>query len=320
MSMALTKTDVYTDFAGLTQLRLNTQSNPEATLRAAGQQFEALFIQMMLKSMRDASPGDSLLGSQGQDMYRDMFDKQISLTLASKGSLGLAEAMVKQLGQHLSVSPAIGSGAADAQPSSSTPTSSPSSLSSLPKTSASASTSMNESQGNDERSFSTPEEFVAAMWPVAQASARELGVDPRVLIAQAALETGWGRTVIQHVHGRSSHNLFGIKADTRWDGASVNVATLEYRDGVASKERANFRSYASYEQSFADYVNFIKSQPRYRDALAHGGDATRYLTELQNAGYATDPRYADKIGSILQGDALSGRVADLTGNGGGSIA
>src|SRR3569832_1733952 len=185
---------------------------------------------------------------------------------------------------------------------------------------APASVNVSTTQDEERPGIATREEFVAAMWPAAQASARELGVDPRVLIAQAALETGWGRAVMQHGDGRSSHNLFGIKADNNWSGASVNVATLEYRDGLAAKERANFRSYDSYEQSFADYVDFIKSQPRYREALAHGGDARRYLSELQSAGYATDPRYADKIGSILQGEVLSGRSSDLTGSGGGPIA
>lgn len=325
MSIGSTKTDVYTDFAGLAQLRLNGQSNPDETLRAAGRQFESLFIQMMLKSMRDASPGDSLLGGHEQDTYRDMFDKQISLTLAAKGSLGLAEAMVRQLGQRAPVSPGAAHSDADAQsPSLGRAGASPSSM---PSTSGTAnmplppaSVNVSTTQDDERRGFATREEFVAAMWPAAQASARELGVDPRVLIAQAALETGWGRAVMQHGDGRSSHNLFGIKAGNNWSGASVNVATLEYRDGLAAKERANFRSYDSYEQSFADYVDFIKSQPRYREALAHGGDAKRYLSGLQSAGYATDPRYADKIGSILQGETLSGRSGDLTGSGGGPIA
>src|SRR3569832_2246141 len=116
MSIDSTKTDVYTDFAGLAQLRLNGQSNPDATLRAAGRQFESLFIQMMLKSMRDASPGDSLLGGHEQDTYRDMFDKLIALTLAAKGSLGLAEAMVRQLGQRVPESPGAAHSDAGAQP------------------------------------------------------------------------------------------------------------------------------------------------------------------------------------------------------------
>lgn len=318
MSISSTKTDVYTDFSGLARLRLNAQSKPEETLLAAGRQFEALFIQMMLKSMRDATPGDTLLGGQEQDTYREMFDKQISLTLAAKGSLGLADAMARQLSSP-SVPPVATDG--DAQPygAASAAASAPERLSASSPATGSALVDTHATQG-ERRAFATREEFVAAMWPAAQTAARELGVDPRVLIAQAALETGWGRAVMQHGDGRSSHNLFGIKADARWDGPSVNVATLEYRDGVAAKERASFRSYESYEQSFADYVGFIKSQPRYREALTHGGDAVRYLSGLQTAGYATDPRYADKIGSILQGGILSGVAGNLTPNGGGPIA
>lgn len=317
MSINATKPEVYTDFKGLTELRLNAQSNPEQTLRAAGRQFEALFIQMMLQSMRDASPGDPLLGDGGgQAMYRDMFDKQISLALSEKGSLGLAEAVMRQLRQGLPATPSepmplvqpLIPATSDGRPDASSQVTPPV-----------APANPDASRNNSPQAFNTPDEFVTAMWPAAQAAARDLGLDPRVLIAQAALETGWGRSVMQHGDGRSSHNLFGIKAAGNWEGLSVRVPTVEYRDGVAVKERADFRAYDSFKQSFADYVDFLKSQPRYREALAHGGDARRFLGELQSAGYATDPRYADKIGAILQGEVLSGRTGDSIGSGGKPI-
>ena len=293
MTIGATKADVYTDFKGLAELRLNGQANPEETLRTAGRQFEAMFIQMMLKSMRDASPGDSLMGSGGQDMYQDMFDKQISLTLSAKGALGLGEAMVRQMQQAQAVPKNIPDAAAVAMPLRPSAPAGP------------RAAAQHESQSG----FKTPEAFVAALWPAAQASAHELGVDPRVLIAQAALETGWGRSVLQQGDGRSSHNLFNIKAGESWEGGRVNVATLEYRDGVAMKERANFRVYDSFKDSFADYVELIKSQPRYRDALANAGDPRQFVNELQRAGYATDPRYAEKIDAILRRDLLSGLPA-----------
>lgn len=318
MSINATKPDVYTDFKGLAELRLNAESKPEETLRAAGRHFEALFIQMMLKSMRDASPGESLMGGGGQEMYRDMFDKQISLTLSEKGSLGLADAMMRQLRQSLPTTAAPSENGETAPMSMlSTPASAGTTSASSPHVPPAAPVL---SAGVEPQAFNTPHEFVTAMWPAAQAAARDLGVDPRVLIAQAALETGWGRSVMQRGDGSSSHNLFGIKTGNHWDGRSVNVATLEYRDGVAMKERANFRAYDSYADSFADYVDFLKSQPRYRDALNQAADPQRFLSALQNAGYATDPRYADKIGSILRGDVLSGRSTDLTGSTGGPIA
>lgn len=314
MTIGATKADVYTDFKGLAELRLNGQANPEETLRTAGRQFEAMFIQMMLKSMRDASPGDSLMGSGGQDMYQDMFDKQMSLTLSAKGALGLGEAMVRQMQQAqaapkntpdaaaaaMPLRPSAPAGEALPPPTRAVPAAAPAG----PRAAAS-----HESQSG----FKTPEEFVAALWPAAQASAQELGVDPRVLIAQAALETGWGRSVLQQGDGRSSHNLFNIKAGESWEGGRVNVATLEYRDGVAMKERANFRVYDSFNDSFADYVEFIKSQPRYRDALANAGDPRQFVNELQRAGYATDPRYAEKIDAILRRDLLSGLPAFRAG-------
>lgn len=313
MSIGATKTDVYTDFKGLTELRLNAESKPEETLRAAGRHFEALFIQMMLKSMRDASPGDPLMGGGGQELYRDMFDKQISLTLSEKGSLGLAEAMVRQLRQHLPEADAAPAGAASSTALPQRPNAG------IDAATAASSPAAAAHAAPGTTSFDNPDQFAAAMWPAAQAAGRELGVDPRVLIAQAALETGWGRSVMRQAEGGSSHNLFGIKAGVNWHGPSVNVATLEYRDGVAVKERANFRAYGSYAESFADYVDFIKSQPRYREALTHAGDPQRYLNELQNAGYATDPRYADKIGNILRGEVLAGLSGDSIGSGGGPI-
>lgn len=311
MTIGATKADVYTDFKGLAELRLNGQANPEETLRTAGRQFEAMFIQMMLKSMRDASPGDSLMGSGGQDMYQDMFDKQMSLTLSAKGALGLGEAMVRQMQQAQPVPKNIPDAAAAAMP---LRPSAPAGEALPPPTravpAAAAPTGPRAAaQHASQSGFKTPEAFVAALWPAAQASAHELGVDPRVLIAQAALETGWGRSVLQQGDGRSSHNLFNIKAGESWEGGRVNVATLEYRDGVAMKERANFRVYDSFNDSFADYVELIKSQPRYRDALANAGDPRQFVNELQRAGYATDPRYAEKIDAILRRDLLSGLPA-----------
>lgn len=315
MTIGATKADVYTDFKGLAELRLNGQANPEETLRTAGRQFEAMFIQMMLKSMRDASPGDSLMGSGGQDMYQDMFDKQMSLTLSAKSALGLGEVMVRQM-QQAQAAPKNVSDAAAAEmplrPSAPAGEALPPRIPAVPAAAAPAgprAANQHESQSG----FKTPEAFVAALWPAAQASAHELGVDPRVLIAQAALETGWGRSVLQQGDGRSSHNLFNIKAGESWEGGRVNVATLEYRDGVAMKERANFRVYDSFNDSFADYVEFIKSQPRYRDALANAGDPRQFVNELQRAGYATDPRYAEKIDAILRRDLLSGLPAFRAG-------
>jgi flagellar protein FlgJ len=148
-----------------------------------------------------------------------------------------------------------------------------------------------------------PEQFIEALWPVASEAAARLNLQPDALLAQAALETGWGKHVMKRGYG-SSHNLFGIKADQRWDGDKVQVSTLEYKDGVALKTRAAFRSYGSFADSFNDYVEFVSSNPRYAGALAASGDAKAYFRELQQAGYATDPAYAEKIARILDSEPM----------------
>ncbi len=155
------------------------------------------------------------------------------------------------------------------------------------------------------RRMRSPAEFVAAVRPHAEAAAAELGVPARVLIAQAALETGWGRKAIRHDHGGSSFNLFGIKADRRWQGPDIERMTTEYQNGAAVREAASFRAYGSVGESFADYVNFLKSNPRYTDALRHGGDPRRFVDGLQQAGYATDPAYAQKILRVANGRTMT---------------
>ncbi len=294
---------VYTDLSGLTRLRADARQNSPEALKAAAQQFEALFVQMMLKSMReagDATGGDALFGSNQQQLYRDMYDKQVSLELAQGRGIGLADMLVRQLGTSArSLEPNAMNGrqqvvdgrrdVAAPQPA--------------PAAGASSTSAPAEPVG-----FASADEFVRALWPHAQQAADTLGVDPRALIAQAALETGWGKSVIRRPDGGSSYNLFNIKADHRWDGPRVFKDTLEYRDGIAAKERAPFRAYESYAASFDDYVNFLQGNPRYRDALAQSADPVAFVRELQRAGYATDPAYAKKIEDIMGRDLLAGAL------------
>ena len=148
---------------------------------------------------------------------------------------------------------------------------------------------------------SSPEAFVRSIWPHAQRTAAELGVPAKALVAQAALETGWGRRL---VGGDGSHNLFGIKA-TGWKGDRVRTGTHEYTNGVKHSETADFRAYNSPAESFADYVRLLKTSPRYQQALAAGKDIHGFAKGLQKAGYATDPSYANKIASIANGPTLS---------------
>lgn len=155
----------------------------------------------------------------------------------------------------------------------------------------------------------TPEGFVASIWGHAQQAARELGVDAKALVAQAALETGWGRKLIQRNGGAgTSHNLFGIKA-TGWSGERATTGTHEYVDGVRRNEIASFRAYGSVGESFADYVKLLKNSPRYQNALQAGTDVRGFARGLQQAGYATDPSYAAKIAAIAGGPTIERAVA-----------
>lgn len=300
-----------TDFSGLAKLKAQARADQETATEEVAQQFEALFIQMMLKRMRAASFGGGLLDSQQSLFYRDLYDQQLASHLSARGGMGLADTIERQLGGNDGLEAAAGKVAASPPLApSGTPNVRPGGDPAAPTIrNLTPSDAANAVSGTG--TLNGPRDFVRALWPAAQRAARDIGVDPAALLAQAALETGWGKHVMRHGDGRSSHNLFGIKADHRWDGDRVRKTTLEYKDGVALQTRADFRAYDSYAQAFGDYVDFVKSNPRYRHAIAVAGDAPSYFTELQKAGYATDPAYAQKISGILQGPQLQAAVKAL---------
>ena len=300
----------YADLQGLAQLRSQVRAegddrSPE-TLRKVAGQFEALFVQMMLKNMRDSSLNDGLLDSDQTKFYQGMFDQQIATEMTKGRGLGLADMLIRQLGGAVPTTPG-------GQPAVSDPFAGPV----APRRGGTAipgNTAPAVSEGSGVEALSqwrpeTREDFVRGLWPHAEQAAQKLGVDPRVLIAQAALETGWGQHVMPRGDGRSSHNLFGIKADSRWSGEQVSARTMEFRDGFLQREQAAFRAYASPAQSMADYAEFIKGNPRYGSALG-SADAGRYANELQRAGYATDPDYAKKIMSIFNGEEFQQAVVE----------
>lgn len=165
----------------------------------------------------------------------------------------------------------------------------------------------------EEPSIDSPQEFVRRLYPLAERAAERIGVDPRMLLAQSALETGWGRRLITRPDGASTHNLFGIKADERWSGARANVNTTEYEDGVVRLEKAAFRSYNSFEDSFNDYVDFLEGNPRYREALNNTHDAESFARHLQEAGYATDPVYARKLTRVMHSNTMKMGLRQLEG-------
>ena len=159
--------------------------------------------------------------------------------------------------------------------------------------------------------FNNPIEFVKALWPMAEKIAQSMGMDPKILVAQAALETGWGKHISKDDEGKPSYNLFNIKADKQWDKGSVVTHTVEYEEGVAVKKHESFRQYKNFEESFQDYASFIASNPRYEKAINNTTNPEGYVNKLQQAGYATDPKYADKIMRIYHGDQLASALRDL---------
>jgi flagellar protein FlgJ len=313
MDIATQYADVYTDFQGLAGLRAESGKNDPETLRKIAGQFEALFIQMMLKSMRDASLGEGLMDSEHVKTYQSMFDQQIALDLSKRSSLGLADMMVRQLSPRGGTPSGaqqsdMASGAAMAPvPGLFMPAARP------PRGDAAETGGLDRGTVEDWRP-ETPEGFVEQLWPHAQRAADQLGTAPELLIAQAALETGWGQHMIHHQDGRNSFNLFGIKADAHWQGARAVTETVEFRDGLMRRERAPFRAYDSLADSFSDYVSFLKSNPRYRQALDQANDAPAFARALAEAGYATDPDYHGKIEQIMDSsrmrDAVSGARSD----------
>ncbi len=295
-------TAVFNDLGSLNGLRAKANGDDkQGALKEAAKQFEAIFLNMMLKQMRDASFGDPLFDSSASDTYRDMFDQQLALNLSESGSLGIAEMIERQLGVKSS------KGAANSDPFKPFAFTAPRINKNIQPN---ISTSDVKAAGK-QASFDSSDDFVATIWPYAEKAAQELGIPTETLVSQAALETGWGKFMMTHADGSPSYNLFGIKADQRWDGNLVSVQTTEYRDGVVQKERANFRSYESLEQGFADYVNFLKSSSRYTEALNSQGSARDYLNNLQQGGYATDPAYARKIQGIMRGETLEVARAKL---------
>ncbi|MFI4981198.1 MAG: flagellar assembly peptidoglycan hydrolase FlgJ, partial [Nevskiales bacterium] len=268
-----------TDFSQLAALRTAAKRNDPQALHKAAQQFEALFTEMLLKSSDQTKFGDDLTGQQGE-FYKDLYNQQMALHLSSGKGLGLADMLVRQLnGLHGGSTP---------------PTHAP------PPSSATGPTS-----DADNWQPKSAQDFVDTIRPHAEKAAAELGVPARALIAQAALETGWGQHMAKQKDGSSGLNLFGVKAQGGWTGASRKQQTSEYENGQLTNTRADFRSYNSIGAAFDDYVKVLKSNPRYADAL-RSGDVHGFAQALQKAGYATDPHYAQKLVKVAYGTQMNG--------------
>ena len=290
------------DIGSLDRLRQQAVSGEEGSekeaLTAAAKQFESIFTSMLFKSMRDANSSfkSDMLNSQNEQFYRQMQDDQMASELSASGSLGLADMIVAQLsaGQaNDATEDKVRNEGFDT--SLQRPQYSGRSEDRTPEVqSAQAMSATDVSVAKQPVSFDSPESFVASMKPYAEKAASALGVDSSLLLAQAALETGWGSKMIKNSLG-NSNNLFNIKADRSWKGDKVATQTLEFHGKTAVKESASFRSYSNFEDSFNDYVKFLNENPRYETALQHQGNSENFIKGIHQAGYATDPNYADKV-------------------------
>ncbi|HEY4971789.1 MAG TPA: flagellar assembly peptidoglycan hydrolase FlgJ [Steroidobacteraceae bacterium] len=295
--------NTYTDPNGLAALKKDPNS-PQA-IRAVAQQVDALFMQMMLKSMRDASAAVGESDSNEMGMYQDMFDKQIALTMSQHQGLGLGSLLARQLAAK--GSPAVPAPAAStASPAGAkalATTTAPSTAPGAPASTTPTTSGVPTSQ-NAPTLMQSAAEFVDKVLPTIRVAAQILGVDPLGMLAQAALETGWGNRMPRTADGAPSMNLFGIKADENWAGARATANTVEYSGGVATLRHTAFRAYGSVEESVKDFANLLKNSPRYRQVIGAGASARDYAQGMGRSGYATDPEYANKLNEILNSGTL----------------
>lgn len=381
---SINQAQVYTDLSGLAKLGSAAKKNDPAALAEVAGQFESLFMNLMLKSMRDANAvfaEGNFLNSSNVNTYQQMLDQQLSVSLAGKGSMGLAKILMKQLSPPGQILPKSGENTAEnlaegikslLHSPSENKISADNSLKELSQRvlaahDARAGVALTESEGSatsapDDNAeddsaehnnadcamlpefdntatallaqnftisdqsnmlaldvfgsdltkdpaqvegFSGPassnqRDFIQSLLPTAKYVAGRSGVDPKMLIAQAALETGWGKHVIKHANGSSSYNLFNIKADENWTGKTVTKDVNEYRDGVMMKQRSRFRAYDSFTESFQDYMHLVQSSERYAKAMSHRNEPQAYINQLHRAGYATDPHYSTKVNKVYQ--------------------
>jgi peptidoglycan hydrolase FlgJ len=287
------------DAGSLDQLKREAGRDPKAAAKKAATQFEAMFLQMVLKSMRDATPQSGLLQDSSNQMFSGMLDSQISQKLASKG-MGLAQAIERQLTSQMKTDPKVEGSMPIAisldrlrnqlvHPEGRVVVSK-----TLPTTSVSSSV-----PPSTNHLSASQNEFVQQLWAPAQAAEKSTGIPALFIIGQAALETGWGKHQIKDAKGNLSFNLFGIKASASWQGAKVSATTAEYLDGKRVKVVENFRAYGSYSESVQDWAKLMRSNPRYSQVLKTGGSVAEFAQGLQRAGYATDPAYADKLNRTI---------------------
>lgn len=288
------------DASSLNSLKQAARENTPESVKEAAKQFEALFVNMMLKSMRDATPKEGIFDNEHSRTFTGMLDQQLSQKIANRG-LGLADMLAKQMqgGMNAGVSPEsldLESGA-----SKSVAVDEFALLRNMSRN-ASAASKAGVNSAIAPVQADVPQnarEFTAQMQAHAEAASQDSGIPAHLMLGQAALESGWGKRQIIGSDGTASNNLFGIKAGANWKGKTVDAVTTEYINGVPQKRIEKFRAYDSYADSFRDFANLMQSNPRYNNVLENTGNAAAYSQALQDAGYATDPNYASKLKRVI---------------------
>jgi flagellar protein FlgJ len=319
------------DVRSIDDLHLMAKQKPDEALQKAAQQFEALFVHMLLKSMREATPKDGLFNSQQTQFITQMYDQQLAQHISTKG-IGVADMMVKQLARvNNTIDPKTSINEADAILSTINfisqssigkdghPNDKSRQLWSGSLTSSNVAVPAGEINSLTEESITTAQmetkfkrlsnysaNFIDKLLPHAKTASQSTGIPSHFMLAQAALESGWGKHEIRHADNSPSYNLFGIKAGANWKGDVVETVTTEYINGVPQKVVEKFRAYNSYAEGFNDYAKLLLDNPRYAKVLK-STDAATFANGLQRAGYATDPLYADKLIRILNSEVLQSR-------------
>jgi flagellar protein FlgJ len=294
------------DVQAVNGLRVESKKTGEAGLEAAARQFEALFLNMLLKSMRDATPKDDLMESEQSRLYLSMLDQQFSQTMAARG-IGLAEIMVRQLRHAAPPDPTetVEAGKHPGLPGYA-PTVEMQERLYQPEWSGAGQSDPSRLEQEASQASEVPahvSEFKARVGAYAQEVSQATGIPVQFMLGQAALESGWGKRELRATDGTPSYNLFGIKAGAGWKGPVVEAVTTEYINGIAHKKVEKFRAYPSYAEAFRDYANLLSTNPRYTEVLRQAVqrlDAEGFAHALQRAGYATDPAYGDKLGRIIK--------------------
>lgn len=292
------------DIQSLSALKRGLKQDDPRALKAAAQQFEAVFLQMMLKSMRATVPQDGMFDSEQTRFYQELLDSQLAQVMAAKGGTGLAALIERQLTRQPAQAPD-----GDSTPMPLTapapcfplepgqrawPLRMEQPAPALPLEGSPLRPALPQAAPGDTLARS----FVARIWPQAVAASSSTGIPPQFLVGHAALESGWGRAEPRFPDGRPSYNLFGIKAGSQWQGAVVEASTTEYVNGVAETRVERFRAYGSYAEAFQDYARLLTQSPRYAEVIG-SRDADSFARSLQRAGYATDPAYAAKLGRVI---------------------